>query len=95
MGKNKRAKLKNILITGGAGFIGSNLALKLVDKGYSVTVLDNLSEQIHGKNPENHSSLFLSIKSKVHFIKGDITNRNAVEKAIEGQDAIIHLAAET
>ena len=95
MGKNKRAKLKNILITGGAGFIGSNLALKLVDKGYSVTVLDNLSEQIHGKNPENHSSLFLSIKSKVHFIKGDITNRNEVEKAIEGQDAIIHLAAET
>ena len=95
MGKNNRAKLKNILITGGAGFIGSNLALKLVDKGYSVTVLDNLSEQIHGKNPENHSSLFLTIKSKVHFIKGDITNRNEVEKAIEGQDAIIHLAAET
>lgn len=39
---------KNVLITGGAGFIGSNLALKLVALGHSVSVLDNLSPQIHG-----------------------------------------------
>jgi len=38
------------LIIGGAGFIGSNLALKLVDKGYDVAVLDNLSSYIHGEN---------------------------------------------
>ncbi|KIA86110.1 NAD-dependent epimerase/dehydratase family protein [Kaistella jeonii] len=87
--------MKNILITGGAGFIGSNLALKLIHKGYSVTVLDLLSEQIHGKNPEENSSLFLSITGKVNFIKGNITNRIDVEKSIEGQDVIIHLAAET
>ena len=43
--------MKNVLITGGAGFIGSNLALKLIAKGYKVTVLDNLSPQIHGENP--------------------------------------------
>ena len=86
--------MKNILITGGAGFIGSNLALKLVSRGYSVTVLDNLSAQIHGLNPED-SSLYQSIAGKVIFIKDDITSRNAVEKAVEGQDAIIHLAAET
>ena len=48
---------KNVLITGGAGFIGSNIALKLVAKGVNVTVLDSLSEQIHGKNPEETSPL--------------------------------------
>ena len=40
--------MKNILITGGAGFIGSNLTIHLVKKGYNITILDNLSEQIHG-----------------------------------------------
>lgn len=44
-----------VLITGGAGFIGSNIALKLLKNGYSVTVLDTLSEQIHGANPESTS----------------------------------------
>ena len=86
--------MKNILITGGAGFIGSNVALKLINLGYTVTVLDNLAAQIHGLNHEN-SSLYQNILGKVIFIKGDITNRIDVEKAIEGQDAIIHLAAET
>ena len=90
----KNIILKNILITGGAGFIGSNLSLKLVGLGYKITVLDNLSEQIHGSNPDN-SSLYQSVLSKVIFIKGDITNRQDIEKAIESQDAIIHLAAET
>ena len=53
--------MKNILITGGAGFIGSNLAIKLLSKGYNITVLDNLSEQIHGADPENDSPLYQSI----------------------------------
>ena len=61
--------MKNILITGGAGFIGSNLALKLISKGYGVTVLDNLSPQIHGENPKETSPLFLSIKDKVNSLK--------------------------
>lgn len=87
--------MKNILITGGAGFIGSNLALKLIDLGYSVTVLDNLSVQIHGENPELDSPLYRSILGKVNFIKGDITNRVEVEKAIKNQEAIFHFAAET
>lgn len=91
MGKN----IKNILVTGGAGFIGSNLVLKLLDRGYYITVLDNLSPQIHGKNPETDSSLFKSIKDKVKFIKGSVTDRENWEKALSNQDAIIHLAAET
>ena len=86
---------KNVLITGGAGFIGSNIALKLVAKGVNVTVLDSLSEQIHGKNPEETSPLYLSIKDKVRFIKGSVTSREDWMTALESQEAIIHLAAET
>lgn len=86
--------IKNILITGGAGFIGSNLALALLKKGYSVTVLDNLSTQIHGKNVEKSYS-YNSIKDKVNFIKGDIRNRKDWEKSLVGQNAVIHLAGET
>jgi len=83
--------MKNILITGGAGFIGSCLALKLIVKGYTVTVLDNLSPQIHTEG----SSLFASIKDKVSFIHGDVCSASDWQKALKNQDAIIHLAAET
>jgi len=86
---------KNVLITGGAGFIGSNLALKLIAKGYSITVLDNLSEQIHGDDPATTSPLYRSIADKVNFIKGTVASVSDLEKAIKGQDMIVHLAAET
>jgi dTDP-L-rhamnose 4-epimerase len=87
--------MNNILITGGAGFIGSNLALRLLEKGYNVRVLDNLSEQIHGSDPANTSPLYVSIKDKVEFIRGTVNSRDDLEKAIDGQDAVVHLAAET
>lgn len=87
--------MKNILITGGAGFIGSNIALNLIRKGYDVIVLDSLSEQIHGANPEKTSPLYQSIKDKVKFIKGDVNNRTDWEQALKDIDYVIHLAAET
>jgi dTDP-L-rhamnose 4-epimerase len=87
--------IKNILITGGAGFIGSNLALALIQKDYNVTVLDNLSPQIHGDNAEDNSFLFLKIKNKVTFIKGCVTSKEDWIMALADQHAIIHLAAET
>ena len=86
---------KKILITGGAGFIGSNLSLYLLQNGYEVTVLDNLSEQIHGIDPEKNSSLYLSISDRVTFIKGTITDEEDWKKAIGDNDVIVHLAAET
>jgi dTDP-L-rhamnose 4-epimerase len=86
--------MKKILITGGAGFIGSNLALRLVSKGYKVVVLDNLSTQIHGSNPQE-SPLYNSVKNKVEFIEADVRDREAVDSAIAGIDTVVHLAAET
>ena len=85
--------MKNILITGGAGFIGSNLTKKLIEKGYCITILDNLSKQIHGENQD--STLYTSIKDISNFILGDVCNKSDWEKALKGQDAVIHLAAET
>lgn len=84
-----------VLITGGAGFIGSHIALRLIEKGYDVTVLDNLLEQIHGENPDKTSPLYFSIKDKTRFIKADVCDRDALENAISDADYIIHFAAET
>jgi dTDP-L-rhamnose 4-epimerase len=87
--------MKKILITGGAGFIGSNLCLKLVEKNYEVTVIDSLSEQIHGSNPLINSALYNSVKDKIVFIYDTILNPESIEKAIGDNEIIVHLAAET
>lgn len=73
------------LVTGGAGFIGSNLCEKLLEQGHKVRVLDNLAT---GKT-ENLEEFIDSIE----FIKGDIRDVAAVEKAVQGVEYIIHLAA--
>src|SRR5438876_11218808 len=85
--------MKKILITGGAGFIGSYLCERLYGLGYKVIVLDNLSLQIH-PHWEN-SFLFEKINGKCIFIKGDVCNRSDWEKTLDKVDAVIHLAAET
>lgn len=86
---------KKILVTGGAGFIGSNLCIQLVTLGYSVTVLDNLSPQVHGLQPHATSVLYQSIVGKVSFIQGCVTNKADWEAAIADNEIIVHLAAET
>lgn len=87
--------MKRVLITGGAGFIGSYITLQLIEKGYEVTVLDNLLDKIHGENPDKTSPLYCSIKDKTRFIKADVRDRVAMESAISDVDYVIHLAAET
>lgn len=82
---------RNVLITGGAGFIGSNLALNLLNKGYNVRILDNLSEQIHGQNSLPPKRL----EGTTDFVIGDVRNRGDWEKALDNQHIVVHLAAET
>jgi len=84
----------NVLITGGAGFIGSNLCHSLISKGHSVTVLDNLSRQIHGEDPVK-SGLYQSIIGEAEFLHGDVTLVEDWQNALRDQDVVVHLAAET
>lgn len=86
--------MKRVLITGGAGFIGSNLTLKLLSKGYSVTILDNLSPQIHGKDP-SESYTYNLVKDKADFILGDVTSPEDWDRALKDANVVVHLAAET
>ncbi len=87
--------MQTVLITGGAGFIGSNLAKQLLSKRYNVIVLDTLSPQIHGTNPSEDSFLYKSIANEVNFIKGSVTDEKILNKLVNEVDYIIHLAAET
>ena len=87
-----------ILVTGGAGFIGSHVSEYYSKKGFEVTVFDNLSRgsllkrKIKGLS---HNWEYLNILSHVRCIKGDITNKTEIEDAARGQDVIIHTAAQT
>lgn len=75
------------LVTGGAGFIGSNTVDELVRRGHSVTVLDDLSS---GKE-EN----LANVREQITFIRGTITDRAVVAQACQGADYVLHLAAHT
>ncbi|MBV8816812.1 MAG: NAD-dependent epimerase/dehydratase family protein [Acidobacteriaceae bacterium] len=81
--------MQRVLITGGAGFIGSHLADELLEKGYEVRVLDCLAPQVHG--PERKRPDYLN--SDVELIVDDIRNPAAVKKAVSGVDAVVHFVA--
>jgi dTDP-L-rhamnose 4-epimerase len=80
---------RHILITGGAGFIGSHLADALLAAGDRVRALDNLSPQVHG----DRGSAPDYLNSEVELVVGDVRNREAVDRALKGVDAVVHLAA--
>lgn len=86
----KNIKNSNILITGGAGFIGSTLADRLVDQGAKVTIFDAMISP-YGGNEFNISK----IKKQIKFIQKDIRNDEELKKAIDGKDFIFHLAGQT
>jgi len=78
----------NILVTGGAGFIGSHIVDGLIERGHSVRVLDALVEQVHGgAGPQN-------LNSNAEFVKGDVCDPELVDQALEDVDVVYHKAAE-
>ncbi len=77
---------QKVLVTGGAGYIGSVLTRQLLEKGYNVRVLDSL---MYGGEP----IIDMLNYPNFEFVKGDVRNRADVEKALEGIDCVAHLAA--
>jgi len=76
----------NVLVTGGAGFIGSHIVDRLVEEGHAVRILDNLEPQVHKTNPSY-------LNKNACFVKGDVRNPNQLEDAIKDIDIIFHEAA--
>jgi dTDP-L-rhamnose 4-epimerase len=79
----------HILITGGAGFIGSHLADLLLGQGHRVRALDSLEPQVHGAG--RRRPVYLDPEVELHV--GDVRDANAVRRALDGIDAVVHLAA--
>ncbi len=85
----KQKGIEKVLVTGGAGFIGSHTANLLVSKGYDASIFDSLEPQVHG--PLGEFPRYLD--DEVRKIRGDIHDLKALESAVEDVDAVIHLAA--
>jgi len=81
------AKGKKVLITGGAGFVGSHTADALLRRGHSVRIYDNLSEQVHAVEKPAY------IPIEAEFVRGDVRDLRALSQAVRGVDVIYHLAA--
>src|SRR6266852_2606076 len=76
-----------VLVTGGAGFVGSHLVDRFLNEGFLVRVLDSLDPKVH---PHGRPSY---LPSRIEFIHGDVTDRNLLRQALEGVDIVSHQAA--
>ncbi|MEV8369421.1 NAD-dependent epimerase/dehydratase family protein [Microbacterium sp. NPDC064584] len=85
----------HVLITGGAGFIGSSLAKRFVAAGMSVTVLDALIPQVHGEDPASTSPLLRSLDGVAEVIAGTVNSTADLRRGLDRANIVVHLAAET
>lgn len=76
-----------VLVTGGAGFIGSHTVDRLLERGYRVRILDSLQPRVHPRGRPDY------VSAEADFIVGDVSDRSVVERALQGVDLVIHLAA--
>lgn len=88
-----KMKQKHALITGGAGFIGSHLADHLIERGFEVTLLDNLLPQVHSEDVKDLSGWPTYLNPKAHKIKGDVLSQECFAGALKGITHLVHLAA--
>src|SRR5690606_3154700 len=88
--KSVRESTMRVLVTGGAGFIGSHVVDRLVERGYDIVVLDNLDPQVHGagggrpRNLERHLA-----GGTIRFVRGDVQDPAAVAEALAGVEAVV------
>lgn len=76
-----------VLVTGGAGFIGSHTVDLLLEKGYEVRILDSLQPRVHPRGKPD------DVPAEAEFLQGDVATPGDLARAMEGMDAIFHLAA--
>ena len=79
--------MRTVLVTGGAGFVGSFVVDRLVASGQAVRILDSLDPQVHPAGPPSY------LNAHAELVQGDIRDRACVERALEGVDAVVHCAA--
>ena len=85
--------MRTVLVTGGAGFIGSHLVPHLLQAGYAVRILDTLSPQIHSMLPTGLG--WMTAHAGLEFQRGSVTSAADLKRALEGISAVVHLASET